>query len=47
MMAPPDPANFAGSGGAIIGTYEGEAMFQELSRRLAAIGSRVVKPQIE
>ncbi|HPC61489.1 MAG TPA: GHMP kinase [Verrucomicrobiota bacterium] len=40
-------ANFAGSGGAIIGTYEGEAMFQELSRRLAAIGSRVVKPQIE
>jgi len=40
-------ANFAGSGGAIIGTYENEAMYQELSRRLGAIGSRVVKPEIE
>jgi glucuronokinase len=40
-------ANFAGSGGAIIGTYQGEAMFDALSAKMAAIGSRVIKPQIE
>jgi len=40
-------ANFAGSGGAIIGAYQGEPMYQELSRRLAAIGSRVIRPQID
>jgi glucuronokinase len=40
-------ANFAGSGGAIIGSYQGEAMFEELCVRMAAIGSRVIKPQIE
>jgi len=39
-------ANFAGSGGATIGTYEGEAMFQKLVERMSAIGSRVVKPEI-
>jgi glucuronokinase len=39
-------ANFAGSGGAIIGIYRGEAMYQELCARMAAIGSRVIKPQI-
>ena len=39
-------ANFAGSGGAIVGTYPGEAMYQELRARMAAIGSRVIKPQI-
>jgi glucuronokinase len=39
-------ANFAGSGGAIIGTYQGEAMFAELGKRLGAIGSKVIRPEI-
>ena len=39
-------ANFAGSGGAIIGTYHDEVMFQELSAKLEAIGSRTLKPQV-
>jgi len=39
-------AKFAGSGGAIIGSYDGEPMFEEVRRRLAAIGSRAVKPQV-
>ena len=40
-------AKFAGSGGAIIGTYQGEAMYAELCARLSAIGSRVIKPQVQ
>jgi glucuronokinase len=40
-------ANFAGSGGAIIGTYQGEALYEALRSRMAAIGSCVIKPQIE
>jgi glucuronokinase len=40
-------AKFAGSGGAVIGTYQGEAMYEELCTRLAAIGSRVIKPQVQ
>ncbi|MCI0638089.1 MAG: hypothetical protein L0Y72_00340 [Gemmataceae bacterium] len=39
-------AKFAGSGGAIIGTYRDEAMFGELERALGAIGCRVIKPII-
>lgn len=39
-------AKFAGSGGAIVGIYQGEAMYQRLTERLGAIGSRVIKPQI-
>jgi glucuronokinase len=39
-------AKFAGSGGAIVGTYEDEAMFARLSHALAAVGSAVVRPQI-
>jgi glucuronokinase len=39
-------AKFAGSGGAIIGTYLDEAMLAELRRQLAAIGSRLIVPQI-
>jgi glucuronokinase len=39
-------AKFAGSGGAIIGTYRDEVMFEELRLNLAAIGSRTIKPQI-
>jgi glucuronokinase len=37
-------AKFAGSGGAIVGTYRDEAMFQELQTRLGAIGCSVIKP---
>ncbi|MFO0947391.1 MAG: GHMP kinase [Planctomycetota bacterium] len=40
-------AKFAGSGGAIIGTYEGEAMFRSLQTALGAIGCRVIKPNVE
>jgi len=39
-------AKFAGSGGAIVGTYQGEAMLAELSTRLAALGSRTIVPQV-
>ncbi len=39
-------AKFAGSGGAIIGTYRDEAMFENLRVRLAEIGSRTIKPQV-
>jgi glucuronokinase len=39
-------AKFAGSGGAIIGTYRGEAMFERLSRELASIGSQVIRPTV-
>ena len=39
-------AKFAGSGGSIIGVYQDEAMFQALTSRLEAIGSRVIKPNI-
>ena len=40
-------AKFAGSGGAIIGTYRDEKMYEDLSTKLAAIGSCVFKPEIE
>ncbi len=39
-------AHFAGSGGAIIGTYQGEAMYERLCTELSAVGSRVIKPQV-
>jgi len=39
-------ANFTGSGGAIIGTYEDEAMFQRLKQKLNALGIEVIKPAI-
>jgi glucuronokinase len=39
-------AKFAGSGGAIVGIYRDEAMFDELSARMAAIGCRTIKPQV-
>jgi glucuronokinase len=38
-------AKFAGSGGAIVGTYIDEAMFGELLRGLGAIGCVVIKPK--
>ena len=37
-------AKFAGSGGAIIGTYRDEAMFHRLEEELGAISCRVLKP---
>jgi glucuronokinase len=39
-------ANFAGSGGAICGTYADQAMFQRLQECLAAVGVAVVKPVV-
>ena len=39
-------AKFAGSGGAIIGTYRDEAMFECIREKMAAIGCRTIKPQI-
>jgi glucuronokinase len=39
-------ANFAGSGGAIVGTYTGDAMFTRLTDCMKAIGVAVIKPKI-
>ncbi|MDA7643192.1 GHMP kinase [Akkermansiaceae bacterium] len=39
-------AKFTGSGGAIIGTYEGEEMFNNIRNRLAPLGAELFKPQI-
>ncbi|MCQ2389291.1 MAG: GHMP kinase [Kiritimatiellae bacterium] len=39
-------AKFAGSGGAITGTYEDDAQFALLSEKLSSIGCRVLKPRI-
>lgn len=39
-------ANFAGSGGAIVGLYEGEDMFQRLVSTMREAGIAVIKPQI-
>ena len=40
-------ANFAGSGGAISGLFEDEAMFERLKSELGKIGVAVLRPQIE
>ena len=40
-------AKFAGSGGAIVGTYTDERMFDSLRANLSAIGSRTIRPQIQ
>lgn len=39
-------AKFAGSGGAIVGTYEDDAMFERLIEALSPAGIRVFKPTI-
>ena len=39
-------AKFAGSGGAIVGTFEGEDQFKSLERSLALIGCRTIRPTI-
>jgi glucuronokinase len=40
-------ANFAGSGGAIVGTYIGEAMYERLEAAMRTIGVNVIKPVVE
>jgi len=39
-------SKFAGSGGAIVGTYKDEAMYQDLRKALSGIGVAVIKPRI-
>jgi glucuronokinase len=39
-------AHFAGSGGATLGTYKDEAMFERLQGALGEVGCRVIKPAI-
>jgi glucuronokinase len=39
-------ANFAGSGGSIVGIYRDENMFKQLSRELGRLGAKAVKPKI-
>ncbi|MBI3665710.1 MAG: GHMP kinase [Acidobacteria bacterium] len=39
-------SNFAGSGGAIVGTYADEAMYQRLAEEFAQIGVAVIKPVV-
>ena len=39
-------AKFTGSGGAIIGTYTDEAMFEKLVKNMTAINASVIKPTI-
>lgn len=40
-------AKFAGSGGAIVGTYEDEEMYKRLQKELTAIGCKVIKPVLK
>jgi len=39
-------ANFAGSGGAIVGTYEDDGMFRRLSDAMRPLGVTVIRPKI-
>jgi glucuronokinase len=39
-------ANFAGSGGAIVGLYRGQDMFQRLTAAMQTIGVAVIEPKI-
>lgn len=39
-------AHFAGSGGAIVGTFDGEPSYALLQEKLGEIGCRVIQPQI-
>jgi glucuronokinase len=39
-------ANFAGSGGAVVGTYKDEAMYQTLCDAMQRIGVAVIKPAV-
>ncbi len=40
-------AKFTGSGGAIVGTYEDEAMYRKLEEKMASLGLSLIKPQID
>ena len=40
-------AKFAGSGGAIVGTYEDETQFTRLAKALTEIGCQTIKPTIQ
>jgi glucuronokinase len=40
-------AKFAGSGGAIVGTFTDETQYADLEHSLTAIGCEVFRPQIE
>ena len=39
-------SKFAGSGGAVVGTYTDEAMYRKLQEALSAVGVAVIKPRI-
>ena len=39
-------ANFAGSGGAVVGLYDGDAMFEKLKQEMAKLDVAVIRPQI-
>ena len=39
-------SNFAGSGGAIVGTYQDEAMYDRLAAEFARIGVGIVRPKV-
>src|SRR3954470_10072075 len=39
-------SNFAGSGGAIVGTYDDESMFVKLTEAMREVGVAVIKPRI-
>lgn len=39
-------SNFAGSGGAVVGLYEGDAMFEQLKQEMAKLDVAVIRPQI-
>ena len=40
------PAKFAGSGGAIVGTYDSPAQLDQLREQLTRLGCEVIVPQI-
>ena len=40
-------SNFAGSGGAIVGSYRDDAMFRDLQDEMQKIGVAVLKPRIQ
>ncbi len=40
-------SNFAGSGGAVVGLFEGDDMFNALTREMAKLNVAVIRPQIE
>ncbi|MEJ7609368.1 MAG: hypothetical protein WKF37_24615 [Bryobacteraceae bacterium] len=39
-------ANFAGSGGAVVGAFRGEEMYRKLQQAMSGIGVAVIRPQV-